>query len=343
MNETKLFKLKYLRAEKMIENIPQSITSQAVVKPVREQNGFVVIATNDVISEFNDYINEVDKPVPQVLIEALVVDYDLTKGSTFGVNAGIKNTVDTTAQDYTIIPGINYTSNGTSINATLKQIGSINLFGANISVANLGTLPSNFYLNLQAQETNGVANVRSRPLIATLNGYPTSLSIGTTQYYELNTTVPYNGQGNTTVFQTTQNFQTIQANVKLEITPYVGANGMIFVDIKPDFKTPVGQLTASVPPTINERSMRSTLEMREGETIVLGGLIEETENDSRTQVPILGSIPVLGALFSSTTKSKEKSELIIYITPHISYEKEFREPFICRSRGNNCEHTVGSS
>ncbi len=257
MNETKLFKLKYLRAEKMIENIPQSITSQAVVKPVREQNGFVVIATNDVISEFNDYINEVDKPVPQVLIEALVVDYDLTKGSTFGVNAGIKNTVDTTAQDYTIIPGINYTSNGTSINATLKQIGSINLFGANIGVANLGTLPSNFYLNLQAQETNGVANVRSRPLIATLNGYPASLSIGTTQYYELNTTVPYNGQGNTTVFQTTQNFQTIQADVKLEITPYVGANGMIFVDIKPDFKTPVGQLTASVPPTINERSMSS--------------------------------------------------------------------------------------
>ncbi len=68
--------------------------------------------------------------------------------------------------------------------------------------------------------------------------------------------------------------------------------------------------------------------MREGETIVLGGLIEETENDSRTQVPILGSIPVLGALFSSTTKSKEKSELIIYITPHISYGEEFQNVYL---------------
>lgn len=328
MNETKLFKLKYLRAEKMIENIPQSISSQAVIKPVREQNGVVVIATNDVISQFDDYINEIDKPVPQVLIEALVVDYDLSKGSQFGVGAGIKNTVDTIAHDYSLIPGINYTSNGTSINAALKHIGNINLFGTNIGVANLGVLPSNFYLSLQAQEQNGVANVRSRPLIATLNGYPASLSIGTTQYYELTSSIPYNGQGNTTVFQQTQSFQTIQADVKLEITPYVGANGMIFVEIKPDFKTPVGQLSSSVPPTINERAMSSTLEMREGETIVLGGLIEDTENENRTQVPILGSIPLLGSLFSSTTKSNDKKELIIYITPHISYGEEFQNVYL---------------
>ncbi len=70
--------------------------------------------------------------------------------------------------------------------------------------------------------------------------------------------------------------------------------------------------------------MSSTLIMREGETIVLGGLIQETESETRSQTPILGSIPLLGYLFSNTTKTTNKSELIIYVTPHISYGEEFK-------------------
>ena len=328
MAETRLFELKYMRPDRVIEMTPQSISSQAVIKPVKEHNGVVVMSTGDVLSQFADFVDAIDKPIPQVLIEAIVVDYDLTKSTSLGLNAGIQNAVDSTKSNYSVFPGINYTANGTSINATLKQTGSINLFGTTIGVANLGVLPSNFYLNLQALEQKGVADVRSRPLLATLNGYPASLSIGTTQYYELNTTIPYNGQGNQTVFQTTQNFQTIQADVKLEITPYVGADGMIFVDIKPDFKTPEGTFSASVPPTIDERSMSSTLEMREGETIVLGGMISNTTSVNKTATPFLGDIPVLGELFSSTTRSNEKRELIIYITPHISYGREFQNVYL---------------
>jgi type IV pilus assembly protein PilQ len=75
---------------------------------------------------------------------------------------------------------------------------------------------------------------------------------------------------------------------------------------------------------INKRALSSTLLMREGETIVQGGLIQETESETRTQTPILGSIPLLGYLFSSTTKSERKSELIIYVTPHISYGEAFQ-------------------
>ncbi len=328
MNETRLFELKYMRPDRVVEMTPQSISSQAMIKPVKEHNGVVIMSTSDVISQFEEFVQAIDKPVPQVLIEAIVVDYDLTKSSSLGINAGLQNAVDTNNTNYSLFPGVNYTANGTSVNLALKQIGSLDLFGTKIGVANLGVLPSNFYLSLQALEQKGVADVRSRPLLATLNGYPASLSIGTTQYYELNTTIPYNGQGNQTVFQTTQNFQTIQADVKLEITPYVGADGMIIVDIKPDFKTPEGTLSSSVPPTIDERAMSSTLEMREGETIVLGGMISNTTSVNKTATPFLGDIPILGELFSSTTRSNEKRELIIYITPHISYGKEFQNVYL---------------
>jgi type IV pilus assembly protein PilQ len=160
-------------------------------------------------------------------------------------------------------------------------------------------------------------------LIATLNGSPASLSIGTTQYFILKTTTPYRDPTQL-YLQESQNFQTIEADVKLEITPYVGSDGQITVDIKPDFRVPVGVLSANTPPTINKRALSSTLVMREGETIVLGGLIQETESENRTQTPILGSIPILGYLFSSTSKSNRKSELIIYVTPHISYGEAFQ-------------------
>lgn len=328
MSSVKLMKLNYMRPEDVIKMLPAHITSQATIKPVREGNGIVIVATNDIISQFSDFVKAVDRPVPQVLIEALVVDYNLTKSSQLGVEAGFQNVPDTSVTNYTLIPQINYTGNGASINTDLKGIGTVHLFGTNLGIANLGVLPSNFYLRLQALEQKGAADVRSRPLLATLNGHPASLSIGTTQYYELTTTIPYNGQNNTTVFQQSQSFEKIEADVKLEITPYVGENGMIVVDIKPDFESPVGQLSPNVPPTIEHRSLSSTLEMKDGETIVLGGMIQKTTSLTKTATPLLGDIPILGALFSSTTKSNNKSELMIYITPHISYGDEFRGAFL---------------
>jgi type II secretory pathway component GspD/PulD (secretin) len=64
--------------------------------------------------------------------------------------------------------------------------------------------------------------------------------------------------------------------------------------------------------------------MKEGETIVLGGLVQESESDVSTKVPILGDIPLLGKLFSSSNTSKRKAELLIYITPHVSYGEAFK-------------------
>jgi type IV pilus assembly protein PilQ len=310
---TKLIKLKYLRSDKILEIVPQSISSQATLKVMKEHNGIVVIASGDIIAQAEEFFQQIDKPVAQVLIEAIVVDFDRSKGFEFGVNAGYRGSGDTTKRKGgdVIIPGIDIELSSSQLTDALK------------GVVNVGKLPSDFYLNLKVMEEKGIANVKSRPLIATLNGTPAVLSIGTTQYFLLKTTTPYRDQTQV-YFQESQSFQTIEADVKLEITPYVGADGQITVEIKPDFRVPVGTFTSETPPKINKRSMSSTLVMREGETIVLGGLVQETESETRTQTPILGSIPILGYLFSSTSTSTVKSELIIYVTPHISYGEAFR-------------------
>jgi type IV pilus assembly protein PilQ len=316
MTSTKLIRLKYLRAEKIMESIPQSITSQAVLKVIKEHNGIVIAGPNDVITQAEEYLQVIDKPVAQVLIEAIVVDYDRTKGLELGVNAGYPGSGDTTksfSRTDALIPGIDMTFSGNQLNNALNAIGA----------TNIGKLPANFFLNLKAMEQKGIANIKSRPLLATLNGYPAMLSIGTTFYFKLTTTTPFQQNLNQSYLSTSEQFTTVDADTKLEITPYVGSDGQITVEIKPDFKTPQGQPVNGIPPNINRRAMSSTLVMREGETIVLGGMVQESESESRTQVPLLGSIPLLGYLFSSTTHSTNKSELVIYITPHISYGEAF--------------------
>jgi type IV pilus assembly protein PilQ len=328
LNSTRLLKLKYLRAEQVMEWIPQSLATQATIKASKEHNGFIVIAPTDVVEQMKEYLDQVDKPIAQVLIEALVVDYDVSEGSELGIQAGLGGSQDTIGfnRTGTLVPQIDMKMNGTAVNRVLEHIGKFKVFGTELDFASLGKLPKDFYLNLKALEKEGLANVKSRPIIATVNGHKATLSVGTTQYFLLKTTTPYRDQ-NQVLLQESQAFQTIEADVKLEITPYVGSEGTISLDIKPDFQTPVGQLSPDIPPTISKRTMSSTLIVKEGETVVLGGLVQESETETSTQVPILGSIPLLGKLFSSTVKSKRKAELMIYITPHISYGEPFKTAY----------------
>jgi type IV pilus assembly protein PilQ len=325
LTSTRLLKLKYLIADQILELIPQSISTQAILKVMKEHNGVVAIGPEDVIKQLEEYFREIDRPVAQVLIEALVVDYDLTRGIDFGIQAGLTGGKDTAG--YTragsIFPGIDLDLRGDYLNKKLSQAGTVNILGTDFNLGKLAKLPSDFYLKVKAMEEKGLANVKSHPILATLNGHKATLSIGTTQYFLLKTSTPYLNQSQT-VFQQSEAFQTIEADVKLEITPFVGADGQITVEIKPDFRTPVGALSAEVPPTINRRAMSSTLIMRPGETIVLGGLMQESEGESRTQVPLLGSIPLIGTLFSSTSKNTRKAELMIYVTPHVSYGEAFK-------------------
>jgi type IV pilus assembly protein PilQ len=311
---SRLIKLKYLCSDKILETIPQSLASQLVLKVIKEHNGVVAVGPGDAIVQLEEFMAQIDKPVAQVLIEAVVVDYDLSHQTDFGIQTGSLAASDSTLTSAGLFtPQTNVLMKGTEINKAFDWLG----------YANLGVLPSDFYVKLNAMQQKGLANVKSRPLLATLSGHPATLSIGKTQYYKLTTSTPISSSS-TVYVQTSENFQTIEADTKLEITPYVGADRMITVEIKPDFKTPVGTLSSTTYPTINQRAMQSTLIMKEGETIVLGGLIEDTESETRTQVPLLGSIPIIGYLFSSTSKQNSKTELLIYVTPHISYGEAFQ-------------------
>ena len=326
---TRLIRLGHIRADAVLELIPETIKTNAVIQVVKEHNGLMITGTNDLIVELEQFVDEVDYPTPQILIEALVIDFETNDlfelGLSFGRDAETAAAEAATGYRFNGEVAINENS-GFYVSGDGRQASGLindiarpisNLFGK----GRILRLPEDFFARIHALSVEGKVNVHSRPQIATLNGHTASLSIGTTQYYILRTQTPYQNP-NQVVFQQAQRFEKIEANVRLEITPWVSASGEVTVDIRPEFSMPVGEFNPDIPPTINSRVLESTVRLHDGETIILGGLIQDEERIIHHKVPILGSVPLLGRLFRSTSKEKAKSELIIFLTPHIFYGDE---------------------
>jgi type IV pilus assembly protein PilQ len=322
LEDTRLAYLNYLRADQIKDKIPASLIQNVNISVSIEHNALILSGSSEGINVIEDFISKVDQPVPQVLIEALVVDYNLNKIEAFGFTAGMGDSATLMKPDQWF-PGVDVTASGKKINKILNDIGTLNIFGKDVDVGKLGKLPDNFYMNIRAMEQHGLANVKSRPILSTLNGHTASMKIGTVQNYVFKEIVPILNATNSTFIEK-ERIEKIEAIISFEITPYVGNNGELTLEIKPDFETPVGTFSPDkyLIPAINKRSFVSTVRLRDGETIVLGGVVQESETDNEDKLPILGDIPILGKLFTNYEKSYRKGELMIYLTPRIFYGDE---------------------
>ncbi len=313
---TRLIRLKHLKADGVIELLPDKITTQLVIKLIKEHNGLMAIGPLQVVNDLEKYIAEIDYPPPQILIEALVVDYIYTDRLEYGVKATGFPFGDSTSGGQVYYPGIDVTGSSEELNRDLEY------WADKFNISNIGMLPADFYVRLNALAQEGKASIRSRPRIATLNGHEAKIDVGTTQYYLLKTETTYGVGQPTPSTQISEKFQTIEASMSLTITPWVNESKEIIVRIHPEFNTPQGSFDPKIPPTINHRILDSTVRLRDGETIILGGLIQTTETENIDKFPILGDIPILGWLFKNRSKIKTNSELVIYLTPHIYYGSE---------------------
>jgi type IV pilus assembly protein PilQ len=331
IQSVKVVKLKHLKVENIARKIPHYLLENVEINEIKEHNSVSLVGYPEALEDIETFLHSIDKEIPQVLIEAIVVDYDITNQKEIGVKMGVSNhTMRDSAGIVNFIPGINGVFEATIKEEVLDKIRDS--FG---NVFQIGKLPDNFFMQLKALESIGKANIRSKPHIATLNGHEAELKIGVTQYYKLKTNSYYGGyypppsqtqnnEGNQLYPfypSETERFEKIEATVSLKITPWISGKDEITVEILPDFQTPVHQLNPEVPPTIQSRKLKSTVRLKDGETIVLGGLIQEIEQEQREQVPLLGDLPLIGNLFRWQTKSRQKKEMVIYITP-ILYKEQ---------------------
>ena len=163
---------------------------------------------------------------------------------------------------------------------------------------------------LNALIAEGRANVIASPRIATLDNQEAQINIGS----RIPFAVPVS-TGTTT--QWTVDY--IDAGVKLKITPQLGQEGYISTFIQPEVSSISEWRTTAAGdfPVISTRNASATVRVKDGESIVIGGLMSESERENVTRVPVLGYIPVLGLLFQNKNTEKEKTEIVFLITPHV--------------------------
>jgi len=164
---------------------------------------------------------------------------------------------------------------------------------------------------LNALITDGRANIVASPRIATLDNQEALINIGSRIPYA----VPVSSGGTTTQWTV----EYIDAGVKLKITPQIGQEREITTFIQPEVSNISEWRTTAAGdfPVISTRNASSTVRVKDGETIVIGGLMLETDRENISRVPILGYIPAVGMLFQNRGTEKEKSEIVFLITPHV--------------------------
>lgn len=311
MKDVSVINIKYRPTQKVIDLLPSALKSNVELKEFVELNKIIVSGAPDNIRNIKEFILEIDRPVPMVKIEMMVVDVNFEKLFKAGIRAGLLAPGDTISAAKSILPGIDFSLSGTEINSIVR--------GSQIPMlANLGMLKSNFYLSIQAHEQRGNLKVITRPVISTLNGNPASISIGETRTYLLETQQFSNGAVNS-FNQVTQRFERVEINTTLKVNPFVSHDGMVTLSVSPNFMAPGAQVSPNLPPDINSRQFESTIRMRDGETVVLGGLSVESSSFSHSGLPLLSRIPILKWFFGNSSKNKNRSSLIIYITPTITY------------------------
>lgn len=297
------------KSTSIIDIFPNEIINGLDVKIDTELNSFIVSGPSENILRFENFVSYIDKAVPVVLIEVMLLEVSRSATVETGISAGIGENPVTTSG--TIFPTSDITLGAETLN---KIINRFDGFGS----LNIGNLVPNFYLSLKALETNGNINIRSTPRLSTLNGHRAFLSIGETTYYVVTNQNYYGSQ----IPQTSEikNYQSIDAELSLTLKPLISGDGQITMDIKVIQSSFNGQkIDQDAPPGINSREFTSIIRVKDQDIIVLGGLEEKVKNDSGTGVPFLSRIPIIKWFFSSRTREDSRKKLTVLIKPTVMY------------------------
>ena len=335
---------------------PNGNVSDAVISIDPDTHNIIVIADQDTSEYVSQVISNLDRPKPQVLIKVVFLEVqhnaalDLgVQGSYTGGSLGGANTPFLAGYltNYSIVNVTNITTgsgqNVTTVTPTIIPTGltpqnqnfnMANNFGLPQSLAGASSsgglyqiLGQDFNATIQAVATAGKAEVLSRPSILARDGQLAEIVVGQSVY--LPSGVSFASVGSTGTTVPTINGSYHNVGIQLDVTPFIGANNLVQMIVQPqvtaiDTSTPgqviEGGSVISSPvyaPNLNTRSATTVVIAPDGQTVVIGGLMTDSKSTSDSKVPLLGDIPLLGNLFKFHSHSEAKTELLMFLTPHI--------------------------
>ncbi len=303
---TRIIPVNYARAKEVAESIRKTLSSRGDITIDDRTNTLIVKDVADKHEEILNLLKTLDRPTPQVLIEARIVQADTNFAKDLGVQWGGNYASNPGDYNMGVVSGptgtIGAPSTGFAVNLPASGIaGSKGSVGFTIGKT-VGDA-FNLDLRLSAGETKGLTKILSAPKIATLDNREAIIQQGESIPYKT-----YSQEGTKTEF--------IDAALTLKVTPKVTPDGHISMNIKIT-KNRQGSIVVEGTPSINKKEATTEVLVRDGETTVIGGIYELSDTDNASMIPWMHQIPVLGWLFKNTSKSNIKSELLIFITPKI--------------------------
>ncbi len=278
------------------------------------QDFIIVTARPDVHRRIESLLEQIDVQPRQVLIEATILRAALSDDNALGIDFSLVGGVD--------LELLGATSNGVAdirlgtlpqnrfeqfnAAAVTDLVGNVPTGGLTI-----GLIKDNVAVFLRALEEITDTTVLANPKVLALNKQKAQVIVGRRDGY-LTTTV--------TQTQTIQTVEFLETGTQLIFRPFIGSDGFVRVELHP--KDSVGFVNAQGLPSEQTTEVTTNVIVRDGETILIGGLFREVTTDRRSQIPGLGNIPVLGALFRSTNDSTSREEVIILLTIHIVKDRK---------------------
>ncbi|MEN6431954.1 MAG: type II secretion system secretin GspD [Smithella sp.] len=307
------------------------VSKNVQVVPDKATNTLVVMAEREDYKILENIIKQLDVPRPMVYIEALIMEVNANKAFNIGVEwRGLKDTGSITGMDsgkavaiigsggagsttpggYNILDSLT-TTTSTGVSAAFPGGFSMGIIGAGITIGGI-TFPS-IGAVIQAYKTDSEVSILSTPQIMTLDNEEAEINVGSN--------VPYITRQDSTTTSATYpvNYNTYEykdVGVVLNITPHINEENFIRLKISQQV-TKVTSASTSATPTTLKRTAKTTVVVKDNETIVIGGLVGDSTQDNTYKVPLLGDIPLLGWLFKTNSTSREKTNLYVFLTPHI--------------------------
>ena len=270
-------------------NGPQIVTDEA-------NNALIIRADQGDYASIERVIREMDVAPQQVMIEATIAEVTLNKQLQYGVEWYFKSGFNG-AQSYT------FSQNGQVTN-------SFPGFGFSYAIPNVQA-------TLSALGTLSHVTIVASPKVLTLDNKAASLEVGSEVPIVSQTSVSTN-DANAPLVSTVQMQST---GVILSVTPRIGKSGMVFLDVSQEVSDAIPTTTSTInSPTIEERRVQATVGIRDGQTIALGGLIQSTDTKSDSGIPYLKDIPILGNLANTVDNQLQRTELLIFLTPHVIHD-----------------------
>jgi TonB family protein len=300
---TRIFELRYSKVAEMKEKIAENLTKGIGSMQIDERtNKIVVTDLEKKIADIERVVMAFDEKPQQVLIEAKIIQISLDDRFRLGVEWD------------SVIRQI---QKELSLKSAF-QLAAPTLFGPPGAEMVLGSMGSgDVNVMIQVLKTIGDTNLLSSPRVTAINNQEAKILIGTSQPYATNTVTQTTGTATT---GTSISF--IDVGVKLYVTPTITKDGFVTMKIKPEVSSSTtnysyGPVPQTTVPIVQTTQAETSVSVKDGTTIIIGGLIKDERSDTVNKVPLLGDIPVIRAAFGNTDKRIQKQELVIFLTPHI--------------------------